>query len=572
MRLKCTTAPMGTQSWVDIITGRLIDLFASPVHSATRTPQEGLVYIILSSMENQQQAEGVAYYHTRLARVSELEARGDTVYPHKFNVTETVTHCVDTYSGQYPPGSHGVALLSVAGRITRKRASSKKLIFYDVEQNGASVQILANFRLCTTGGDIESWVDFHEGTLRRGDIIGVTGHIGTSKSGELSVIATEIALLAPCLRMLPMPGKLDNDETRQRERHLDLIVNGTKVFRIRSEILAHIRNFFNDRHYLEVETPTMSLLPGGASAKPFVTYHNDLKMSMFMRVAPELFLKQLIVGGMDRVYEIGRNYRNEGFDATHNPEFTAIEAYEAYADYRDWMLTTEQLLSGMVMALCDSHIITYQGKKIDFSPPFARVPMMPTLEARVGTSIPLDDPVALDAILVASRVECPAPRTTVRMLDALVGHYIEPELVNPTFITDHPQIMCPLAKYHRDDPRLTERFELFVGGLELCNAYTELNDPKIQRRLFADQSADRDAGDDEAMVTDEGYCRAMEYGLPPTGGWGMGIDRLVMFLTDTGTIKDVILYPAARPTEEEREAQGQLRHLVQEAAEGNGAQ
>jgi lysyl-tRNA synthetase class 2 len=336
-------------------------------------------------------------------------------------------------------------------------------------------------------------------------------------------------------------------------------------------MIQFIRRFFDERGFLEVETPTMSMLAGGATAKPFITYHNELGVNLFLRIATELYLKQLIVGGIEKVYEIGKNFRNEGIDLTHNPEFTAIEAYWAYADYHDLFEMTEQLLSSMVHHFFGTYKITFYplGKsnpekfyEIDFTPPYRRIPMIETLEGKLGITFPqpLESQECNDflkTLLEDNEIECTPPLTTARMLDKLVGEYIEPELTNPSFITDHPQLMSPLAKYHRSKPGKTERFELFICGKELCNAYTELNDPFVQRTLFTDQAKDRAAGDEEAQPIDEGFCEALEHGLPPTAGWGMGIDRLVMFLSNNNNIKEVILFPAMRPLERDRKAQAQ---------------
>jgi len=369
--------------------------------------------------------------------------------------------------------------------------------------------------------------------------------------------------------MLPSTkGKgLTSQDTRYRQRYLDLIMNKKtrNIFLTRSKIVNYIRRFFDSRGFIEVETPILNQQAGGATAKPFKTYHNELKIPMFLRIAPELYLKELVVGGLDRVFEIGRQFRNEGIDMTHNPEFTTCEFYAAYWDYNDLMNATEELLSGMVQNICGKQKIKYniiddngenKELEIDFSRPWKRMNMVDELEKRMKTKIPRpfesdECKEFLSKCCEEFEVDCGEPRTTARLLDKLVDHFIESTLINPTFLMCHPEIMSPLAKYHRSIEGLTERFELFVAGKELVNAYTELNNPKVQREKFKEQQKDVEAGDDEAMKYDEDFCIALEYGLPPTAGWGLGIDRLTMFLTDSNQIKEVLLFPQMKPSDEE---------------------
>jgi len=503
------------------------------------------------------------YRELRINQCNLFKEAGNELYPHKFHVHLSIAEFRKKYQ-HLVKGQQIEEIVNISGRITARRDQSTKLIFYTMTQEDVPVQVLCNLQFY---GDKDSWKITHE-TLRRGDVIGIIGHPASSGTGELSIVPTKLVLLSPCFHNLPF--KLKDVETRYRSRHLDMLVNWpvVQVFQTRSRIIQFIRRFFDDRGFLEVETPTMGALAGGATAKPFITFHNDLGVNLFMRVAPELYLKQLVIGGMHKVYEIGKNYRNQGIDVTHNPEFTAIEVYEAYADYYDWMDITEELLSTLVFKLYGTYEIPFHphGKddptvyNLNFSKPFARIPMIATLERKLNVTFPTDltTPETNQFLIdLCKRVECEceAPHTTARLLDALVGDYIEKDLVNPSFITDHPQIMSPLAKWHRSSPGLTERFELFVAKKEICNAYTELNDPFVQRALFQGQAKDKAAGDDEAQPVDEGYCQALECGLPPTGGWGMGIDRLTMMLTDSYNIKEVILFPAMRPLEEQMNQQ-----------------
>jgi|EP00161_Ancyromonas_sigmoides_P018444 lysyl-tRNA synthetase class 2 len=506
---------------------------------------------------------GADYYTARCAAVAHAEAEGQSMYPHKFHVTHGVAAYVAMASSlEMEAGAQledHAEPISLAGRIMLKRSAGSKLVFITLQGDGQHVQLVGEIGLM--GED--NFASTRE--IYRGDIVGVEGFPGRTKKGELSLFLRRLVILAPCVRTLPEKHKgLEDMETRYRQRYLDLAtdLDSREVFVKRSKILSTIRRAYEALDFVEVETPMLSTEAGGATAKPFNTHLNDLHLDLTLRIAPELHLKKLIVGGLERVYEIGRVFRNEGMDLTHNPEFTLLESYAAYWDYNDLMEFTEKLLSDVALAVNGSYLVQYHANgrdepplEIDFTPPFRRVSMLSGLEERMGCTLPaadtLNSPEAiaeLRRLCAEHKVEVPPPLTPARMLDRLVERFIEPEgMTKPMFIIHHPETMSPLAKTSRSTPGETERFELFVGGFELANAYTELNMPVVQRERFETQASAKADGDDEAMGVDEGFISALEYGLPPTGGLGVGIDRLTMILTDRQSIRDVILFPTMKP-------------------------
>ena len=438
--------------------------------------------------------------------------------------------------------------VSVAGRLIALRDQGKAA-FGHIQDADGKLQVY--FRKDTLGDE-----KYQEAMniLDVGDIIGVKGELFRTMTGELTVEVKDFQLLAKSLRALPEKWHgLKDVELRYRHRYIDLIANpkAREIFKIRSKAIKSLREYLESKGFMEVETPILQTVASGAMAKPFITHHNALDMDMYLRIAPELYLKMLVVGGFNRVYEIGRNFRNEGIDTTHNPEFTMVEFYGAYLDYNDLMDMTEELFRKILMDTVGTLKITWEGQELDFSKPFRRLPFFDALKEKTGK----DKEFFLDeekARAFAKEVGIPKAEelTHLKLLDKLFEHFIEEELIQPTFVIDFPKILSPLAKTHRNDPDLVERFELIVNKQELANAYTELNDPEDQRERFLQQLKEKAAGDEEAMDIDENFLMALEYGLPPTGGEGIGIDRLVMMLTDSSSIREVILFPTLRPEKE----------------------
>ncbi len=432
----------------------------------------------------------------------------------------------------------------LAGRIMAIR-SHGKATFADLADSSGRIQIYLKEDVLGT----ERYAWFQDVDL--GDIVGARGRVMRTRRGEISLEAEDFRLLAKCLR--PLPEKwhgLRDVDLRYRQRYLDLIVNPDvrEVFLKRSAALSHLRRWLAERGFVEVETPMMQPLPGGAAARPFVTHHNALDLDLYLRIAPELYLKRLVVGGLEKVFEVGRVFRNEGISTRHNPEFTMVEIYEAYADFTDMMELTESLVSHLADVVAGGRRLRFLGHEIDLTPPWPRLSMEEALRVHAGVEVAgLADDDRARAAAARLGVEVPANATAGQVIEALVDELVQPRLIQPTFLTHHPVEISPLARRRPEDPRFTERFELIVAGWEMANAFSELNDPEEQRARFLAQAGERARGNEEAHLVDEDYLLALEYGLPPCGGLGIGVDRLVMLLTGQDSIRDVILFPLLRP-------------------------
>ena len=486
----------------------------------------------------------------RREKLAKLRELGIDPYP---AAAFDVSHYATTVSEKFEQGQH----VRMAGRLMSRRVQGKAS-FAELQDATGKVQLYFNRDILCPDENKTQYNDVYKKLLDIGDIIGIEGTMFTTQVGEKTIEVHQLFVLSKSLRPLPLP-KVDAEgntydaftdaEQRYRQRYVDLIVNPQvkDTFVKRTKITNTIRSFFNDRGYLEVETPILQPIPGGAAARPFVTHHNALNIPLYLRIANELYLKRLIVGGFDGVYEFAKDFRNEGMDKTHNPEFTVMELYVAYKDYHWMMETTEALLEKVAVAANGAAAVTVGENTIDFKAPYPRVPILDAIQEHTGIDVSEMDKNALRETAKQLGLEVDETMGKGKLIDELFGECCEHHYIQPTFITDYPKEMSPLTKAHRSKPGLTERFELMVNGKELANAYSELNDPIDQRERFEDQMSLSEKGDDEAMFIDQDFLRSLEYGMPPTSGIGIGIDRLTMLLTNNSSIQEVLFFPQMRP-------------------------
>ena len=506
----------------------------------------------------------------RREKLAKLRALGINPYPAPLY---TVDHSSEDIKSSFEEGKKVV----IAGRLMSRRIQGKAS-FAELQDSKGRIQVYFNRDEICTGEDKTLYNDVYKKLLDIGDIIGIEGKLFTTQVGEKTVQVEAFTLLNKTLRPLPLPktdadgnsyDEFNDPELRYRQRYVDLIVNPKvkDTFVKRTKITNSIRSFFNERDYLEVETPILQPIPGGASARPFNTHHNALDIPLYLRIANELYLKRLIVGGFDGVYEFSKDFRNEGMDRTHNPEFTVMELYVAYKDYFWMMETTEALLEKVALESNGSSKVTVGENTIDFKAPYPRVPILEAIKIHTGIDVADMDEDTLRETAKGLGLEVDETMGIGKLIDEIFGEKCEHHYIQPTFITDYPKEMSPLTKEHRSNSKLTECFELMVNGKELANAYSELNDPIDQRERFEDQLKLSEKGDDEAMFIDQDFLRALEYGMPPTSGIGIGIDRLVMLMTNNSSIQEVLFFPQMRPekkavelTEEEKAILGLLKN------------
>ncbi len=489
----------------------------------------------------------------RRRSLAALRELGIDPYPaQKFDVTATATDIAEHFDAE----PERYADVAVAGRIMSRRIMGSAS-FFELQDHTGRIQVYIRRDDVCPEGDPTLYNTVFKKLLDIGDFVGVEGFVFRTNTGELSVHCRKFTVISKSIRPLPIVKEKDGQqfdaltdpEVRYRQRYVDLAVNPKvrEVFVKRAKIMATMREFFNSKGYLEVETPILQPIPGGASARPFITHHNALDIDFYMRIATELYLKRLIVGGFDGVYEFGKNFRNEGMDRTHNPEFTCMEIYVAYKDYRWMMEFTEQMLERVAVAVNGTTELEIDGRKVSFKAPFRRLTMTDAILEKTGYDITGQSEEQIREACVRLNVEIDDTMGKGKLIDAIFGQYCEGDLVQPTFVCDYPIEMSPLCKRHRDNKDLTERFELFVNGKELCNAYSELNDPIDQLERFQEQMRLSEKGDDEAMIIDMDFVRALEYGMPSCSGMGIGIDRLTMFMTGQTSIQDVLFFPTMRP-------------------------
>ena len=483
----------------------------------------------------------------RLRKLEEIRQLGINPYPYKYDMSHSSKTILDNFE-QLASSQEKV---SIAGRLMTIRGHGKTS-FAHIEDEAGRIQIYV--RRDDVGEEIFNLFQLFD----IGDIIGVHGPVFKTRTGEITVMVETVTLLSKSLR--PLPEKwhgLRDKEIRFRQRYLDLIMNPEvkEAFRIRTEIIKALRSFLDERGFLEVETPVLQPIYGGASARPFITHHNALDVDFYLRIADELYLKRLIVGGFEKVYEFAKDFRNEGMDRTHQPEFTQMELYQAYIDYKDLMKLVEEMISTVAQQVLGKMEIEYQGQNINLAPPWQRMTLFEAIQKYTDIDLYGKNIEELRAFCDERGLEPDDGLGEGKLIDEIYSELVEPNLIQPTFITDHPVEMSPLAKRHRENPNLTERFEPVMGGGEIGNAFSELNDPIDQRERFMQQQKLLEAGDEEAQVLDEDFLRAMEYGMPPMAGLGIGIDRLAMLFTNSPSIRDVILFPQMKP---EREGDTQI--------------
>jgi lysyl-tRNA synthetase class 2 len=486
----------------------------------------------------------------RREKLGKLREMGINPYPAAlYPVNTTTKRCKE----QFQEGKKVV----VSGRLMSRRIQGKAS-FADIQDSEGRIQVYFNRDEICPGEDKTLYNDVYKKLLDIGDIIGIEGELFTTQMGEKTILVKNFTLLSKSLRPLPLPKKdaegkvfdeFNDPELRYRQRYVDLVVNPSvkENFIKRTKVTNTIRQFFNEKGYLEVETPILQPIPGGAAARPFKTHHNALNMPLYLRIANELYLKRLIVGGFDGVYEFAKDFRNEGMDRTHNPEFTVMELYVAYKDYLWMMETTEQLLEKVAIAVNGTTKLQVGKNEIEFKAPYPRVPILEAIKTHTGFDVSGMDEVELREVAKKLRLEVDDTMGVGKLIDEIFGEKCERHYIQPTFIIDYPKEMSPLTKEHRSNPALTERFELMVNGKEIANAYSELNDPIDQRERFEEQLKLSEKGDDEAMFIDQDFLRALEYGMPPTSGIGIGIDRLVMLMTNNASIQEVLFFPQMRP-------------------------